>query len=423
VPRIAVVEDDPHLRQLVGLALSRRGYEVVSFTNGQDALDVIGMDGGYDLVISDVKMPRLDGIGLVEGLRRRWSKAELPIILSSVLDEEDDILRGYEAGANEYMVKPFKPSVLQAKVAQLLHDRPTPRKGSVPAARTMNPSTERLPVHFDGYTLLRKLGEGGMGTVYEARRDSDGRMVAFKLLAKELAGDRTQLARYFREIATLTWVESPHVVRILDAGFAQDRYYLCMELLPGRSALGQLREDGQFSVADALRLGADMCRAIDALLERGLVHRDVKPANIIIQPDRRAVLIDFGLAKARSEEPLTSTSEILGTAEYMAPEVVKGQVPDAVSDLYSLGATLFELLTGERPTPGATPSEVFNNLLTGWVAPPVTRLRPDVPPDLARFLADLLDQDPGRRPQDPSTVAARFEAILGTHVPTAPRRA
>jgi eukaryotic-like serine/threonine-protein kinase len=155
-----------------------------------------------------------------------------------------------------------------------------------------------------------------------------------------------------------------------------------------------------------------MCRAVDALLEKGLVHRDIKPANIVIRDDKRTVLIDFGLAKSRTEEALTSTSEILGTAEYMAPEVVKGQVPDVVSDIYSLGATLYELLTDERPTPGRNPTEIFNNILNDWMPPDVTKFRRDLPPDLSRLVMDLIHPDPVRRPQDPSVLCSRFEAML-----------
>jgi CheY-like chemotaxis protein len=412
VPRIAVAEDDPHLRQLVGLALSRRGYEVVSFHNGAEALQVV-LQGGFDLLISDVKMPKLDGIGLCTGLRAHFDKNQLPIMLTSVLDEEDDILRGYEAGANDYLVKPFRPSVLQAKVAQLLHERPTPNPGAAKPAPPLGP-LERFPASFDTYTLLRKIGAGGMGSVYEARRITDGRIVALKLLSAELSDDRTQLARYFREIATLTWIDSPHVVRVVDAGFAVGRYYLTMELVPGKSALGHLREHGRYDVVKALRVGADIARAIDALLGKGLVHRDIKPANIMIVPDGRSVLIDFGLAKSHTEEALTSTSEILGTAEYMAPEVVKGQVPDAVSDLYSLGAALYELVTDERPTPGRTPSEIFQNLLRGWKPPPIHNARPDIPTKVALALEALLDPDPARRPQEPLAVALQFEALLAS---------
>lgn len=413
MPRIAVAEDDPHLRQLVTLALGRRGHDVVAFANGAEALEVVGQ-GGFDLVISDVKMPKLDGIELCRGLRQRYGKGELPLILCSVLDEEDDILRGYEAGANEYLVKPFRPSVLQAKVAQLLHDRPTARgdaASSLPAtARSL--SSDRLPTRFDAYTLTRRIGEGGMGAVYEAKKDGEGRSVALKLLAPELADDRIQLARYFREIATLTWVESPHVVRIVDAGFSQGRYFLCMELVPGRTALQALRDQGPMRVAGVLQVGADLCRAVDALLEKGLVHRDIKPGNVVIGDDGRAVLIDFGLAKSRTEEALTSTSEILGTAEYMAPEVVKGQVPDVVSDLYSLGATLYELLTDQRPTPGRNPTEIFNNILNDWVPPPVHEHRPDCPPELAKLVEALLEPDPARRPQDPILLGSKLEAML-----------
>lgn len=412
MPRIAVAEDDPHLRQLVTLALGRRGFEVVAFANGAEAYEGVVSLGDFDLLLSDVKMPKMDGIELCTAIRKIYTKQQLPVILCSVLDEEDDILRGYEAGANEYMVKPFRPSVLQAKVAQLLHDRPTPNSNQPHAAPARLGPGERLPSRFDCYTLLARIGEGGMGAVYEAKKDGEQRSVALKLLAPEIAEDRIQLARYFREIATLTWIESPHVVRIVDAGFAQGRYYLCMELLPGKSALSVLREVGSFSVEDALRVGIDLCRAVDALLEKGLVHRDIKPGNVVIGDDKRSVLIDFGLAKSRTEEALTSTSEILGTAEYMAPEVVKGQVPDVVSDLYSLGATIYELLTDERPTPGRNPTEIFNNILNDWVAPPMTKFRSDLPPELTKLIADLLDPDPSRRPQDPSVLGSKFEALL-----------
>lgn len=414
LPRIAVAEDDPHLRQLVTLALGRRGYDVVAFANGAEAFTVVSQ-GGFDLLISDVKMPKMDGIELCTAIRQRFGKLDLPVILCSVLDEEDDILRGYEAGANEYLVKPFRPTVLQAKVAQLLQERPVRREGEAqqpPTAR--NIAVDRLPTRFDTYMLLRRLGEGGMGAVYEAKKDGESRIVALKLLAPELAEDRIQLARYFREIATLTWIESPHVVRIVDAGFAQGRYYLCMELVPGKSALQLLRERGPLPVHEVLRVGIDMCHAVDALLEKGLIHRDIKPGNIIIGGDGRAVLIDFGLAKSRTEEALTSTSEILGTAEYMAPEVVKGQVPDVVSDLYAIGATLYELLTDERPTPGKNPTEIFQNILNDWVPPLVTRFRPDCPRDVTQVVAELLDAEPAHRPQDPKQLAARLEALVRT---------
>ncbi len=409
--RIAIAEDDPHLRSLVSLALGRRGYEVVACKDGAEALEVISR-GGFDLVVSDVNMPRLDGIGLTAALRKRWSKAALPVVLTSVLDEEDDILRGYEAGANEYVIKPYRPSVLQAKVAHLLAERAagTPVEGPPPGPETQGP-TERLPRPFEGYVLERRIGEGGMGVVYAAVRRADGRRVALKVLAPELADDRGSLARYFREVATLTWVESPHVVRVLDAGHFQGRYFLAMEHLEGETAYARMRRLGRLDPREAAAIGADVARAIDALLEKGLVHRDVKPANVILTPDRGAVLIDFGLAKQQAERGLTGTDDLLGTAEYLAPEVVKGQFPDAVSDLYALGVTLFELLTGERPTPGETPSEIFHHLLFGWTPPRVSDHRLDVPVALEELVDALLAQEPADRLQDPAEVARELDAV------------
>jgi serine/threonine protein kinase len=186
-----------------------------------------------------------------------------------------------------------------------------------------------------------------------------------------------------------------------------------MELVHGKSAKAVLLQDGPFAPRFAAAVGRDVARALAALQERGLVHRDVKPSNILIRDDRRACLVDFGLARGREDQDLTGTGEAIGTPHYIAPEVLRGAPADARSDLYSLGATLFELLSGRKPYPGATAFDVFHVLFSG----PPARLksaRPEVPDALAEVVDALLVIDPAVRADSPASVADELDRLAQT---------
>lgn len=405
-PRVAVVDDDPHLRMLIATTLRRRGLDPQTFVDGQDALDHV-RKGGFDLVVSDVNMPRLDGIGMTRALRELFDKRKLPIVLVSVLDEEDDVLRAYEAGANDYITKPFGPAVLAAKVQSLL--RP-PAAPDLPVWREGGP----LPARLDKWVIDRELGGGGNGTVFQAGKVGDATKVAIKILHPRITRDRLALARYFREVATLREIASPHVVKFIEAGHANERHFLVMELVPGRTALTALQADGVLPFPTALRACRDVARALGALLERGLVHRDVKPANIMIRPDGVGVLVDFGLAK-RPGEAMTSSHDVIGTPEFIPPEVIRGDLPDSSSDIYALGATLYQLLGGEPPVTAATGYDVLVRVVRGDRGLPLDMLRPDVPKDIDAYVKLLLEPDPRKRPSDPADVAAKLDALAAKH--------
>jgi CheY-like chemotaxis protein len=419
--RITVADDDPGLLEFVTRVLVARGHQVSAYKDGREALDAIlaaQPDARAELVVSDVQMPRLDGIGLCKELRLRWSKAELPLVLVSVLEAEDDILRGFEAGANDYLVKPYRGPQLTAKVQVLLQEREllTPRaRDDLPTLGRLKPDIlpEDIvpPFLLDKYEAVAILGQGGMGTVYRAHERGSEKAIALKLLAPIVAQDRAGLARFFREAATLARVDSPHVVRALDSGMDQGRYFLAMELVPGVSAKTRLVGQGPYPPRDAAELGRDVALALAALAEKGLVHRDLKPSNIIVGRDGRATLVDFGLARGREDQDLTGTGEAIGTPHYIAPEVLRGQQSDIRSDLYSLGATLFELLTGRKPYSGATAFDVFHALFSGPRAD-VKEARPEVPQSLAAIVNALLEIDPALRADSPAAVAAQLEAII-----------
>ncbi|MGE0709792.1 MAG: protein kinase [Planctomycetota bacterium] len=419
--RVAVVEDNPHVRRFMETLLKLRGHEPVVFENGGLALEPL-LGGGFDLVISDVQMPEKDGISLCKELRGRYSKSELPILLVSVLDAEEDILRALEAGANDYLVKPCSSALVSAKVAYHLRQSapPTPTR---PAPVKLNAfevgRPVRFPCAFDKYVLEAHRGSGAYGVVYDAKRKADGYGLALKVLDRRVNADREMLARYFREVAALAAIENPHVVGFIDSGFCDGVYYLGMEMVPGETVWDQVYKGaGVYSVPEATRLAHEMLQALDAIHQRSLVHRDVKSANIIHTNDGRFVLIDFGLAKANDEQGLTNPDEFLGTAEFIAPEVITGDMQHIGSDIYALGVTVYEALTGKLPFSGPTAYEILRRIASLRPAAPVAMLRPEVPREVSDLVEWLMHPERDARPATPADALEEVQRLVESYPST-----
>ncbi|MCK6569625.1 protein kinase [Myxococcota bacterium] len=258
------------------------------------------------------------------------------------------------------------------------------------------------------YALSRKVGAGGMGVVFRASDERDGRVVAIKLLehgGPELRG------RFAREARILRGLSHPKIVRYLDDGVAPDGSpYLVMEWLDGHD-LATHMEAGPLAVADALRIAAGAARGLSAAHAAGVVHRDVKPANLfLVSPDDDVRVIDFGVARAPGAEAgLTATGVLVGTPNYMAPEQLRGEHGPA-ADVWGLGVTLFEMLTGRLPFPGRDPAAVLLAVMNAPL-PSLTALRPDAPPALEWLLGRLLARDPAARPADMAAVVAELADV------------
>jgi serine/threonine-protein kinase PpkA len=199
-----------------------------------------------------------------------------------------------------------------------------------------------------GYRIVRLLGRGGMATVYLAVQESLGREVALKLLAPELAEDPIAAERFIREARTAARLEHRHIVGVHDVGKHESQPYLSMEYMPGDSIAG-----GAMQPAEALQVVREIALALDHAHQKGVVHRDVKPENILRRNDGSCALADFGIARTTEPgKPLTQEGMTVGTPHYMSPEQVQGLPLDGRSDLYSLGVVLYQLLTGELPFRG-----------------------------------------------------------------------
>jgi tRNA A-37 threonylcarbamoyl transferase component Bud32 len=248
-----------------------------------------------------------------------------------------------------------------------------------------------------GYEVLELLGSGGMSSVYKARQRGLDRYVALKVIRVDHLDPRLALARLTKEAQVLARLDHPGIVRSIDFGETGELVWFVMELVEGRSCKELLNERGKLPLREVLEIGERVTAALDHAARHGVVHRDVKPGNILLARDGAVKLTDFGLARATSDRSLTKIGITVGTPQYMSPEQVKSpRRVDLRSDFYSLGATLYHLATGRPPFGGETVGETLHEVLYGRPIP-VEQVDPTLPPAFSRLLARLLARDPRRR--------------------------
>ena len=283
-----------------------------------------------------------------------------------------------------------------------------------PSLAVMTEISSRLSAALAGrYRVEREVGSGGMATVYLAEDIKHGRKVAVKVLRPELAAV-LGAERFLREVQIAAQIEHPHILTLIDSGEADGLLYYVMPFVPGESLRDRLAREGPFPIGDVIRLLRDVADGLAEAHRQGLVHRDVKPDNVLIS-GRHAVVADFGVAKAVTSatgtEQLTTAGVTLGTPAYMAPEQVAADPSiDHRTDIYALGAMAYELLTGHPPFTGAKQQEVLAAHLTEDPEP-ITGTRPDTPPELANLVMRCLEKKSEDRWQDTDEIVQRLESM------------
>jgi predicted Ser/Thr protein kinase len=265
-------------------------------------------------------------------------------------------------------------------------------------------------VLLDRYEVGRLLGAGGMAEVFEGRDRLLARRVAIKVPLSHYAHDPEFTHRFRREAQAAASLSHPGVVAVYDTGSENGTHFIVMEYVDGRTLKDVIRAEGPLYPDRAAEIAADVCAALGAAHARGLVHRDVKPANIMLMPDGRVKLMDLGIARAAAVEgatQATQTAAMLGTAQYLSPEQAQGQPVDYRSDLYSLGCCLYEMLTGTVPFRGATPVAIAYRHVREDPTPP-RQLNPDVPAALEAVCLQAM----AKLPDDRYQTAAEFRADL-----------
>jgi len=261
------------------------------------------------------------------------------------------------------------------------------------------------------YRIVGKLGRGGMGVVYEGVHRETGEPAAVKLLSAALAQEEGFRARFEAEIETLRKLNHPNIVRLFGFGEQDGHLFYAMELVDGNSLEEELRRGRRFDWREAARIGVEMCKALRHAHDRGIIHRDIKPGNLLLTADARLKLSDFGIARLFGNSRLTGAGSVLGTAEYMAPEQAEGRPVDARSDLYSLGALMYALLTRRPVFSGKSLVEVLHKQRFEQPAP-LRSHAVDAPEEFELILGQLLEKDPARRIPNANLLGRRLEAML-----------
>src|SRR3954449_8852840 len=272
------------------------------------------------------------------------------------------------------------------------------------------------------YRLIELLGQGGMATIYRARDNQLDRDVAVKLLRPEYGRDPDFGTRFRQEARAAGSLNHPNIVAVYDYGQDEAGPFIVMELIDGEDLSSVIRRTGALPPRQAARLTAEIARALGAAHARGIVHRDVKPGNVLLSRDGRVKVTDFGIARAVAEAQMTLPGTTLGSVHYFSPEQARGDQASPSSDIYSLGIVLFELLTGHRPWEADSAAAVAMARLAG-PAPDPTARRSGIPSDLVAIDRKALATEPADRWSSASSMAAALEAFLaGTAVPgvTAP---
>jgi DNA-binding NarL/FixJ family response regulator/tRNA A-37 threonylcarbamoyl transferase component Bud32 len=386
--RVLLIDDDPDLRSLLAHYIRQRWenalveeYDPLSRELPDDAFPL----GSYDVVILDYMLGRGDGLDWLQRLKRR---ADCPkILFLTGAGNEIIAVRAMKAGADDYQRKQeLTREKLIASLRELTADA-IERTVSPEIAARMEGHALGSRVRIPGIKVLHLIGEGGTARVYLASRESDDEPLVVKILRAEIISDRKALARFMEEYSLVERIQSRHVARIYDHGQSEDQAYLVMEFFEGGDLSKRLGGKA-LPPQEALRLFRELMFALGEIHEKGVLHRDLKPQNLMFRGDGSLAIVDFGIAKHIDAIDRTGRGEILGTPRYMSPEQVQSKALDLRTDIYSAGVLLYQMLTGEHLFEGETAVEVALHHLN--TAPPPL---PDALAQYQWLLDKLLEKD------------------------------
>ncbi len=292
------------------------------------------------------------------------------------------------------------------------------------AMRVFKDQETLIGQQIPGYQLIDKLGQGSMGTVYKARQLSMNRIVAIKVLKPKLAANQEFLGRFYREAHLAAKLNSNNIVQAIDVGSAGDLHYFVMEYIEGKTVKEELEAGKTYQERDAVEIALQVDQALDHAHRRGLIHRDVKPANVILTKDGTVKLADMGLAREAEDEELAKAEKgmTIGTPYYIAPELIRGQKEaDIRADIYSLGATLYHMVTGRHPFPGNKTPEVLKAHLTQPLQPP-DEVNPHVSEGISELIEHCMAKDREQRYQTPAELVLDLECVLRGEPPKLARQ-
>jgi serine/threonine-protein kinase len=401
--KVLIADDDSLWRAVLSQNVNKWGYEVVTAEDGGQAWDILQQRGAPRVAILDWQMPELDG---VEICRRIRGSLKLPFIYTIILtsrDSRDDMVTGFQSGADDYLIKPVDMEILHSRLS-----------AAVRIVKAVPP-----PRQIPGYRLLGRLGAGAMATVYKAQQLSLDRIVAVKILPKKFSSMPEFVERFYAEGRAAAKLNHPNIVAALDVGRHADAHYFIMEYVEGYTVHEHLVKEGPYSEADALGIAIQVAKALNHAHKAGLIHRDVKPKNILIARDGIAKLADMGLARAVSDREAAEAEagKAFGTPYYISPEQIRGKVNiDLRSDIYNFGCTLFHMVTGRVPFEGPDTSSILLKHLDEPLVPP-DHINPKLTIGMCEVIELCMAKKPAKRYANTTDLIEDLQAVADGQSP------
>lgn len=474
--RILVVDDVEDNRAVLTRHLKRQGYDVDPAVNGYQALEMAA-NGSYDLILLDVRMPGIDGHEVLDRIKTEPSLRDIPVVMISADDELTTIAACIEAGAEDFLPKPFDQVILKARISasiekkrlrnmevdylhqvdrvveaahavergqyspellaevarrddavgrlarvfdsmvagirvreERLSDQVSNLRREIDDAKQRVTGEESLELDSgtlipgelfaERYQITRVIGRGGMGTVYKAMDNELDEEIAIKLLKSEaISSDPTMAERFKTEIRLARRISHRNVVRTHDFGETSGAYYVTMEYVEGITLRELIDMRKRLSPSSTMGIARQLAASLVIAHEEGVIHRDIKPQNLLLDADGVLKVMDFGIARlAERTSTVTQTGMVIGTPAYMAPEQLLAEAVDARSDLYSAGIVLYECLTGALPFDAGSPIALIAKVLNTVPAAPAD-IVPGTPAPLSSLVMRLISKEADERPQ------------------------
>ncbi len=433
--KILVVDDSPDILIVLKATFEHAGHQVLATDDPHQVLEMVEREMP-DACIFDVMMPEITGITLLEEMRRRRDLEGIPVLLLTALSEPPDRIKGLRSGADDYQAKPFEPDEILARVEGLIARRDLHSSGVIPilqaealcamkeedeTRQSLAQAFAKLERHIETgeeigdvtlgrYLVVDLLGKGAMGTVFRGFDPKLQRPVALKTIRFDSGKmDReVQVSRLLEEAVVNARVNHSNIVTVYDFGDEGSNAFIAMELVEGISLEDHLESSYRVAPERLLPLAAAVARALGAAHSSDVVHRDIKPGNVLLGDDLTIKVTDFGISELISRA--NRSESIFGTPGYLAPECIVGGRATGRSDLFSLGVVLYEAATGHHPFLEKSWRRTLHKTLSHHPEPLET-LVPAIPKRASNLIHQLLRKGERNRPDDANQVADLFEEL------------
>ncbi len=424
---ILAIDDDRDILVIVEQTLKAGGHRVVT-TSDPASAPALAAENAVDAVVLDIQMPDLSGFDVLRALRSQAVTGGVPILFLSALSDSRDRIRGLREGADDFLNKPFAPEELKLRIDRLLGQRSGIH--SEPSVPTPAELEDKLAdrrvlgqVFMGRYKVLEVVGEGAMGVVFRGWDPKLKRPVALKTLRFEKLSserDRTvMVSRLLEEAITGARFNHPNIVAVYDVAGGHQSAFIAMEYVDGVSLESYLEDHGKLPPEQAIPLALGIASGLAGAHEHRIVHRDVKPGNVLLGVRGSIKVTDFGVAQLISALS-AEEGRLFGTPGYLPPEALRNEGHEEAGDLFGLGVTLYQSLTGEKAFRGENFHQRMISTMNDEVPPPSTRA-PEIPELLDRLIMELLEKQPKDRPSSAREVVERLAAMGGRELVWEPR--